>query len=122
MDLNAYQKEHDIKSKDIVSALQEKFPKYDKHIHSKVLRPSEYGIGLIREAQQIVKGIPQETAQKPRRAENRKNPCRCQFRVNKTLFKRLQQAQKRSGYSTMQDFLLYIVKTWMESDKNDTGV
>ena len=85
MDLNAYQMEHDIRSKDIVAALQEKYPKYDKHIHSKVLRPADYGIGLIKEAQQIVKSIPQETAQKPRRTENRKNPCRCQFRVNKTL-------------------------------------
>lgn len=114
MDLQAYQTEQGIKSKDIVQAVQAKYPKYDKHIHSKVLRPEEYGIGLITAAQKIVKGLAQETAQKPRRAENRKNPCRCQFRVNKTLFRRLQQAQKRSGYSTMQDFLLNVVKTWLE--------
>ena len=116
MDLGMYQAEKDLKSKDIISAVQEKFPKYDKFIHSKVLRPAEYGIGLIKEAQKLVEDIAQETAQKPRRKENRKNPYRLTFRANKKLLGQLQLAQKRIGIETMQDFLTYVVISWMERE------
>ena len=116
MDIRLFQEQNGLRSNDVVAAMRTGYPKYDKYIHSHVLRPEAYGVKLVREAEQLIEGIFATEPQKRRHAEHRRNPYRLSFRTNKTILDQLQQAQKRCGMETMQDFLTHIVLTWLEGE------
>ena len=120
MDIRLFQEQNGLRSNDVVAAMRTGYPKYDKHIHSRVMHPETYGVKLVREAEQLIEGIFSLTPQKPRRAENRRNPYRLSFRINKTILDQLQLAQKRCGMETMQDFLTHIVLTWLEGENESS--
>ena len=113
MDVKAFAEEHKIMDKDIISTIQSEFKKYDKHLHSKVKRPEEYGIRLVEDAELLIESAYATEPKTPRRADTHKLKCRVSCRLTKRKLKRLQQAFKGDGYDTIQDGLDFIIDKYL---------
>lgn len=107
--------------KDLVSIVKDRYPKYDKTLHSKCKRGSEYGILLRPDA---IKAIctkfdiaPQEP-QKPKKQDNRTFPCRISCRISQAEFEQLQLLIRNDGFDTMQDWLSAQIRYYLERCKN----
>jgi hypothetical protein len=107
MDVKAFAAERGLMGKDLISVVRTRYRGYGKSEHSKVANPEKYGIRLLESAEQLIKDTYGTSA--PRRAENRRNPCRVQCRLSRHEYARLQLACVRSGHETMQEFLSQII-------------
>lgn len=106
-----------VRDKQLVSAVRELYPKYDKSLHSKVKRGDLYGIDLKPEAVSALMekyGDPERVrsanpmppnAPKSRREDRRRLPCRVSCRLSKDDYSELQQAVIEDGDMTMQAWL-----------------
>ncbi len=99
-----------MQDKEIVKIIREHYPKYDKFLHSKVKRPELYAIRLIEEAEKL---ISPEKPQEARRADRHRLRCRVSCRLSERKKRRLQQALKKHGYTSMQDGLNYIIDRFL---------
>lgn len=102
-----------ISAKEQVAVIREVAPRYDKHLHSKVQRPSLYGIRLTEVAEQAIVdafGSPQKTPKK----DYHRIKGRIQCRLTEAEIDRLQQALNADGFGTMQDCLAYLVRGYIE--------
>lgn len=88
-------------------------PRYDKHLHSKVQRPSLYGIRLTEEAEQAIVDVFGSPRKAPRKDCHRIKG-RIQCRLTEAEIDRLQQALSADGFGTMQDCLAYLVRAYIE--------
>jgi len=108
MDVKAYAAERGLMGKDLIAVVRTRYRGYGKSEHSKVAHPDKYGIRLLDSAEKLIIDAFDGTAPAPRRAENRRNPCRVQCRLSKTQYEQLQLALTRSG-ETMQGFVSRII-------------
>lgn len=102
-----------ISAKEQVEVIRMVAPRYDKHLHSKVQRPSLYGIRLTEEAEQAIVdafGSPQKA---PRNDYHRIKG-RIQCRLTEAEIDRLQQALQADGFLTMQDCLSHLIRAYTE--------
>jgi len=107
-----------MQDKEIVKIIREHYPKYDKFLHSKVKRPELYAIRLIEEAEKL---ISPEKPQEARRADRHRLRCRVSCRLSERKKRRLQQALRKYGITSMQDGLNYIIDQFLEEEKCQTG-
>jgi hypothetical protein len=105
MDINEFANKNNLHDKDIVALVQSEFPKYDKHLHSKVKRPDEYGVRLVEGAEALIIGHAPVTSCKAHSAQARPYRYYIRYRVSKRKRERLQLCLIANGYDTMQDFL-----------------
>ena len=103
-----------LQGKQIVEVMREKYPKYDKTIHSKVERPEEYGIRLLCEAENLIEEAFAGTAVQAKKRDGRRLPCRVQCRMSKARFERLQQALRAEGFETVQAGVAHISARYLE--------
>lgn len=103
-----------LQGKQIVEVMREKYPKYDKTIHSKVERPEEYGIRLLCEAENLIEEAFAGTAVQAKKRDGRRLPCRVQCRMSKARFERLQQALRAEGFETVQAGVAHIIARYLE--------
>ncbi|MEG1516386.1 MAG: hypothetical protein RSD95_15975 [Clostridia bacterium] len=100
---------------DIVAAMHERYPKYDKSLQSKAERSGEYGIQLTREAMTYLKDKFASTRNDPEKAQlgdGHRNPYRITCRLPKTEYDQLQQRLKRDG-RTAQDWMAEQVRRYI---------
>lgn len=114
LDVKNFRIERGLQARQIVSVMQEQYPKYDKTLHSKVERPKQYGVRLVCSAEKHLEAAFAETAPAAARRENRRLPARLQFRLSKKDHRRLQLALKADGFDTMQSELAHIAHRYLE--------
>lgn len=114
MNVKDFREAHGLKAKDIISIMRPVYKGYDKTLHSKVENPDTYGVTLIEDAERMLNEHFILNAPKPRKAENRRLKARVSARLSKSLYTRLQLAQKRDGHATMQDELTHIIKSYCD--------
>lgn len=102
-----------LKTKEVVDVIRSEFRGYDKHLHSKVAHPDKYGVRLIETDEQLVLAAFEKTPLTLHRKETRRKPYRVQCRLSKSVLRRLQQAIKSDGYSTMQDGLTHVIMEYL---------
>jgi hypothetical protein len=90
----------------IVSVVRRGYPKYDRYIDSKVIRP-EYGIRLASGADKLLKDAFGDMA-KARRKDTRRLPRRVQFRLSEAEYRWLKEHLTDIGYETMQDGMVHV--------------
>ena len=98
----------------LVSRIQEAYPKYDKHLHSKCERTEEYGIALCEEGMDLLLNTygaqtPKTAPQRP----NRRTPCLVSCRLTREEFEQLQQVITASGYDSMQAFVAKVLRGYI---------
>lgn len=98
-------REKRMQAKDVVPVIRARHPKFDAALYSKIERPGEYGVELVRSTAKAVReAFDYKPASRARRADNRALPCRVQFRLSNDDFRRLQTAQNAAGYETTQEW------------------
>lgn len=112
-----FREERGLMVRDIVEVMQEHYPKYDKHLHSKVERPEEYGIRLVNDAERLLEDAYASTSPQSRKKDCRKLPKKIQCRVSEADFERLQHALKRNGYETIQAGLRDLIIRFLEGEE-----
>ena len=103
-----------LQGKQIVEVMREKYPKYDKTIHSKVERPEEYGIRLLCEAEKLIEEAFAGTVVQAKKRDGRRLPCRVQCRMSKARFERLQQTLREEGFETGQEGVSHILARYLD--------
>jgi len=120
--MQEFRKERGLFVREIVGVMQERYPKYDKHLHSKVERPDEYGVRLLNDAERLIEDAFASTSPKSRKRDCRKLPQRVQCRLAQADYDRLQQALKRHGYETMQAGLRDLIIKFLEGEASNEAV
>lgn len=114
--------EKGIPAADIVATVQELYSKFDKHLLSKAERPDQYGIRLCEPALiEIVAKHAPELAFNAKKKDVRRLPCRISERLSKSDYTELQQALRRHGYRTMQDWLSVMVRRYLNVERMCEG-
>ena len=98
----------------LVSKVQEAYPKYDKHLHSKCERTEEYGVTLCEEGMELLLNAygPERPKTAPQRY-NRRTPCLVSCRLTREEFAQLQQVITASGYDSMQAFVAKVLRGYI---------
>lgn len=109
-----FKTEKGISSRDVIAAVKEVAPKFDKTLLCKVEAPEKYGVCLVPDAEQVLEDSFGGAVKKPRNHGNREKPCRLYVRLGKMKMRRLMQAMATEGFETMQECLEYIISTWLE--------
>lgn len=114
-----------VPQRQMVSGIRAVYPKHDKVLFSKCLRPEQYGIALLPEAVSLAYAA--AGADKPPRArkrppENRSKPCRIYGRLDRSVFAALQQALKEDGIPTVQDWICKAVRRYLTERKKTKSV
>lgn len=118
MDVRAFQEGIGIRPKELIGVLREKYPKYDKSLHSKVCSPEKYGVRLVEAAEKALtercgKPSGMKVQNEPENAvkrDKRRLPCRIYARLTESEYAALQQAIKASGCLTAQEYLRKLIK------------
>ena len=100
--------------KEVIQALREEFPGFDKTLLSKVENPDKYGVRLLNRGEQILEENFSNTAPAVRKVEKRKRPSRIQFRLTVKEFETLQRAFRQAGFETMQQGMAALVAAWLD--------
>lgn len=112
MDVLEFRMANRLAAREIVKAIQEEYPKYDKHLNSKVERPEQYGICLLPAACRVLSKAFPEARNGPVRDYHRlKHRVSC--RLEKEEYERLQRALKEAG-QTMQVGLRRIIVEYLD--------
>lgn len=100
-----------ITNREMVAALQEKFPKYGKPTQTMVCDPEGYAVQLTREAEALLVerfGTAPGLAwphRSPRSHNSKARPRRLYARVDEGLYRRLEALQGRLSFPTLQDLI-----------------
>ncbi len=116
-DLRELRISRQIPAREMVAVVQKIYPKYDKTIQSKCENGDAYGIGLRPDAlNALYTAFAPEAIQATgnRKKERHRLTCRVSARLEKTDYERLQQLIKADGYSTMQEWLAWMVKQYIQ--------
>ncbi len=105
---------HGLKDGQAVGIVREKYPGYDKHLHSKIKSPDKYGVRLVPMAERYLCKAFDQAAPIARKRANRRLPARIQCRLTKRDLGLLQQALRRAGYKTLQDGLLHLITKYLQ--------
>lgn len=116
LQVNEFAAERGLMDAQIVEVVRERYPGYDKYLHSKVKSPDRYGVRLVAEAERLLDEAFLPTAPNGRKRDNRRLPVRIQCRLSKQDLGRLQQALMRSGFKTVQDGLAYIINQYLDKE------
>ena len=100
--------------KEVIQALREEFPGFDKTLLSKVENPDKYGVRLLNRWEQILEENFSNTAPAVRKVEKWKRPSRIQFRLTVKEFEALQRAFRQAGFETMQQGMAALVAAWLD--------
>ena len=104
--------DNDIPAADIVAEVQTIYPKFDKPLLSKCEHGDEYGVCLRRDAMELIVG--KYAAEQTVRIENRKLKNRISCRLSDEDYEALVTLQNDNGYTTMQNFLTYIIRCFIK--------
>lgn len=104
-----------LSDKQLVAAIRDLCPGYDKTLHSKVKKPEKYGIRHIKEVERLLMALSLGDAAKPRRSDNRRLQGKITYRISNDRLRLLQQALKADGFDTMQGGMEYLVKSYLDS-------
>lgn len=118
MDVRAFQEGAGIRPKELIGVLRERYPKYDKSLHSKVCSPEKYGVRLLEQAEQLLLEefgtgpacSPQTGQGNAVKRDKRRLPCRIYARLTESEYAALQQAIKASGCLTVQEYLRKLIR------------
>lgn len=118
MDVRAFQEGIGIRPKELIGVLRERYPKYDKSLHSKVCSPEKYGVRLLEQAEQLLleefgtgtECSPQTGQGNAVKRDKRRLPCRIYARLTESEYAALQQAIKASGCLTVQEYLRKLIR------------
>ena len=113
-----------IPAKEIVAAVQKKYPGFDKTVLSKVDNGNRYGVTLRRDVVDALIGefAPEaREAVKWRRDGRHRLTHRIQARLEENVYSELQQALRRDGWETTQDWLTDMVKTYLQNEKEQNN-
>ena len=118
MDVRAFQEGAGIRPKELIGVLRERYPKYDKSLHSKVCSPEKYGVRLLEQAEQLLleefgtgpECSPQTGQGNAVKRDKRRLPCRIYARLTESEYAALQQAIKASGCLTVQEYLRKLIR------------
>ena len=115
-----------ITNREMVAALQEKFPKYAKPTQTMVCDPAGYAVQLVKEAEAVLverfgtaPGLA-FPAGKRRSHNSSLRPRRIYARVTERLYSRMERLQRRMSFATMQDLVEAALFAFCE--KYDGGV
>jgi hypothetical protein len=97
---------------EIITTVHAEYPGYDKYLHSKVNHPAKYGVCRIPEAEKLLSDT---TPCAPRREDKHRAKCSARCRMSKTKLGRLQQAFKRSGYTTIQSGMEALTNYYLDN-------
>lgn len=110
LDLKNIRVSKNIPAKDMVAVVKSIYPKYDKTVQSKCENGDVYGICLKDDA---AKAICAKFAPELRRkTDGHRLTCRISCRLENTEYDALLSNIRAEGYSTVQDWLTYIVKRY----------
>lgn len=110
MNPRKYCAEHRIKTSEFIRRVQEVAPKYSKSTNSMV-NNVDYGVMLRPFVVRYIRGKP----------ENRRNPCRVQFRVTAAQRARLTRAMDVLSCATVQDFMTFVLNGFLERLEKETA-
>jgi hypothetical protein len=113
LDVKAFRESRGLEAKSIVEVMREKYPRYDKYLHSKVEHPELYAVRLVNEAEDLIEPAFLPTSPASHRPDRRRLPMRIQCRLSKAKYERLQLALNKVGYKTVQIGLNDIIDQWL---------
>lgn len=100
-------------AKDMVSVVQELYPKYDKTMQSKCERGDEYGIQIRKDAMEALYAqFAPELLKKKK--DGHKYTCRISCRLPDEDYADLQEFIRADGFDTMQSWLTHIVRRYLK--------
>lgn len=112
MNMELFEQEHGIESRDIVPVVKELAPKYDKYLHSKVKKVDDYGVQLIPEIEQLLhERFPNS---EPQKRPVRRLTCRVYTRMTKNTKEALQRAFEADGHASMQAGMIFLATKYLE--------
>lgn len=107
---------------DMVTVVQQLYPKYDKTMQSKCENGVAYGIDLRADAlEALYSRFAPELLERRRRRKNsgHRLTCRISARLTDGEYGLLQQRIRADGYNTMQDWLTDTVRTYLAEKEVD---
>lgn len=119
LDVKQFRESRGITSKDMVDVAREQYPKYDKHLQSKLERPHEYGIRPLLALESAWEAAFSTTTPTCTKRDNRKLKARIQCRLTEREYAQLQRKFRVNGFDTMQDGIKYIIGKYLEETQND---
>lgn len=101
------------KRAEMIRAIKEEYPKFDKSVFSVATRPWKTGCVLIPEAMELAGLTPEEVwdgkrrpdAPQEKKKENRKKDCDWHVRLSKENSRLLEKRMERLGFSSKQTFM-----------------
>ncbi len=101
----------EVPAAEMVAAVQELYPGYDKTLQSKCERSHHYGIRLCDDAMNaLYQAYAPEKAKEKKKSDKRTNPHRLVCRVSTQDYNRVKTLMHQEGFSTVQDWLYSLIK------------
>ncbi len=100
----------EVPAAEMVAAVQELYPGYDKTLQSKCERSHHYGIRLCDDAMESLYRTYAPEKAKKKKSDKRTNPHRLVCRVSTQDYNRVMTLMEREGFSTVQDWLYSLIK------------
>lgn len=100
--------------KEIVSALREEYPKYDKFLHSKVCQPEKYAIKLVHRAERILKSRFKMCPATAVKADKHSRVHRITYRPENSQYEALQRAKTEDGYHSWQELYQALTDSYLK--------
>ena len=111
-------------AKELVEAVQQIYPKYDKALQSKCENSEAYGISLNHDAMaKLYETFAPDILEARRKSRHGKHRLKCRIaaRLETPVYEELQQLVKADGYNTIQDWLTEVVTAYI-ADKEEQNV
>lgn len=122
VDLRELRLSRKLPAKDIVSVVQDIYPKYDKTMQSKCERESEYGVQLKQDAMDtlLMKFAPDLLTAK-KKNDGHRLTCRISCRLEDEEYEALKKYVEAEGFDTMQAWLTHRVRQYIRRKTASTN-
>lgn len=106
-------------TKDVIEAIQELYPKYDKYLHSKVVNGEQYGIQIRDDAYKMLgeKFGVKKKQKKSKDYHKLRHQVKCRITPND--YELIMEQIKQSDFDTMQDWLHSLIQSQVKGESND---
>ena len=113
MDVKRFRLSHGLTVKDVVSAMRPEYPGYSKVSHCMVENPARYGVKLLPEAEDILRG-----RAGVRTGDRHRNRYRLSCRVTEARYEAVKRAVEAEGrFPTIQAWLDWWTYVWLKGKK-----
>lgn len=120
MDVKRFRLVNGLTVKQMVAALKSEYPRYSKITHCMVENPSSYGVTLLPEAEQILRGRLGHATGRP--GDRHRNRYRLSCRVTENRYEEVKQTVEAEGrFPTVQAWLDWWISVYLRKKKAAPG-